>query len=103
MCWQPGNSLEEIEKAAILAAFRFCAENKTKTAQCLGIAVRTLDNKLEQYGRKEVASESNASKASSPDPDAGIPVESVTLNASQQSLSVRKREEIQKMSPKRSA
>ncbi len=47
--WQPGRSLEEVEKDVILAALRFYHNNKTHTARSLGIAARTLDNKLEKY------------------------------------------------------
>lgn len=47
--WVPGVSLESVEKQVILAAFRFYRGNKTTTAASLGIAIRTLDNKLEQY------------------------------------------------------
>lgn len=47
--WQPGISLESMERQVILAAFRFYRGNKTATAQSLGIAIRTLDNKLEKY------------------------------------------------------
>lgn len=47
--WQPGKTLEEVEKEIILVALRFYGGNKTKTAQALGIAIRTLDNKLKAY------------------------------------------------------
>ena len=47
--WQPGISLESMERQVILAAFRYYRGNKTATAQSLGIAIRTLDNKLEKY------------------------------------------------------
>lgn len=56
--WSPGVTLEEIEKQVILKAFRFYRGNKTTTAGALGIAVRTLDNKLEKYendGREQKA------------------------------------------------
>lgn len=54
--WQPGMTLDEMEKHTILQAYRFYRSNKTQTAIALGISVRTLDNKLEKYeldGRKE--------------------------------------------------
>lgn len=47
--WSPGVTLDAIEKQVILTAFRFYRGNKTATASALGIAVRTLDNKLEKY------------------------------------------------------
>jgi hypothetical protein len=47
--WYPGVTLDELEKGAILKAFKFYRGNKTQTANVLGIAIRTLDNKLEKY------------------------------------------------------
>lgn len=47
--WQPGQKLEDVEKEVILKAYRFFDNNKTKTASALGIAIRTLDNKLAKY------------------------------------------------------
>lgn len=47
--WVPGITLDEMEKNCILAAFRFYRSNKTHTAQALGIAIRTLETKLEKY------------------------------------------------------
>lgn len=48
--WSPGVTIEQIEEGVIKKALRFYQGNKTKTAQSLGIAVRTLDNKLSKYG-----------------------------------------------------
>lgn len=47
--WNPGMTIESMEKEAILQALRFYRGNKTATANALGIAIRTLDNKLAQY------------------------------------------------------
>ena len=47
--WSPGVTLEMIEKQVILNAFRFYRGNKTQTAISLGIAIRTLETKLERY------------------------------------------------------
>jgi Bacterial regulatory protein, Fis family len=47
--WQPGITLEQIEREVILKALRFYQGNKTQTARALGVAVRTIDNKLECY------------------------------------------------------
>lgn len=47
--WQPGVTLDDVEKQVILKALKWFGNNKTKTAQALGIAVRTLDYKLERY------------------------------------------------------
>lgn len=55
--WQSGMTLESIEKEAILQALRFFRGNKTATALALGIAIRTLDNKLAQYETEKKAME----------------------------------------------
>lgn len=47
--WSPGVTLEAIEEQIIKRALGHYRGNKTTTAQALGIAVRTLDNKLEKY------------------------------------------------------
>lgn len=47
--WSPGMTIESAEKECILQAFRFYRGNKTQTAQSLGINIRTLERKLEQY------------------------------------------------------
>jgi hypothetical protein len=45
----PGMKLESLEQLAIESAFTHYRGNKTATAQSLGIAIRTLENKLEKY------------------------------------------------------
>lgn len=52
--WSPGVSLDAIEKMVILKAFEFFKRNKVATSTSLGIAVRTLENKLERYEQEEV-------------------------------------------------
>lgn len=47
--WSPGVKLEDIEKMVILKAFAFYRNHKAATANALGIAIRTLDNKLARY------------------------------------------------------
>jgi DNA-binding NtrC family response regulator len=42
-------TLREIEKAAIFRALQFNENNRTKTAEALGISIRTLRNKLREY------------------------------------------------------
>ncbi len=49
IAWSPGITLESIEKQIITAAFKHYRGNKTATANALGIAIRTLDNKFEKY------------------------------------------------------
>jgi len=47
---EPGITLAEIEKNIILKTLEHCGGNKTKAAEILGISVRTLRNKLHEYG-----------------------------------------------------
>lgn len=47
--WSPGVTLEEVEKQVIIVAYRHFRKNKSITAASLGIAIRTLDAKLEKY------------------------------------------------------
>ncbi len=47
---QPGVTLADIEKNLILKTLEHCGGNKTKSAEVLGISVRTLRNKLHEYG-----------------------------------------------------
>ncbi|HCM41280.1 MAG TPA: hypothetical protein DIS93_15085 [Bdellovibrionales bacterium] len=49
--------LEEVEKHHILRALTFNHGNKTKTAQSLGITIKTLYNKLHRYGFLETPAE----------------------------------------------
>ncbi len=64
--WSPGVTLEAIEKQVVLKAFQFYRGNKTATANSLGIAVRTLDAKLEKYaadGKAEKERQDNGQQA----------------------------------------
>lgn len=60
IAWTPGMSLASVEKQAILAAFRYYRGNKTLTANSLGIAIRTLDNKLDSYKVDQKSEEERA-------------------------------------------
>lgn len=51
--WQPGLTLERVEKQAIEEAMVFYRGVKAHVAKSLGIGVRTLDSKLEQYESEE--------------------------------------------------
>lgn len=55
MNWSPGQTIELLEKEAIQGALRYHGGNKTRTAEALGIAIRTLDNKLLIYKEQENA------------------------------------------------
>lgn len=58
--WSPGCTLEAVEEQIIKRALTFYKGNKTMTAQSLGIAIRTLDNKLEKYFEVEKKNEENS-------------------------------------------
>jgi DNA-binding NtrC family response regulator len=45
-----GTSLDEAEKQLILRTLAAQDNNKTRTAQVLGISLKTLHNKLKAYG-----------------------------------------------------
>jgi DNA-binding NtrC family response regulator len=45
-------SLAELEKQHIFAALEFCKGNRTHAAKVLGISIRTLRNKLNEYRGK---------------------------------------------------
>ena len=81
--WQPGVSLEDIEKQVILKALSFFQGNKLKTANSLGVSVRTIDNKLTRY-------QSNAPLSS----ESESHVESVTESPTQQQMPLPKRKKI---------
>ena len=52
---QPGQAkLEDVEKFLILATLRRTRYNRTKTAKLLGIGIRTLQRKLNQYSAEPV-------------------------------------------------
>jgi len=57
--WSPGMKLEVLEKLCIEKAFRFYHNNKTATANSLGISIRTLDNKLEKYEMEGIENEAS--------------------------------------------
>ena len=47
-----GMSLDEIEREVILKTMDFAEGNKVRAAGILGVSVKTLYNRLEQYQRK---------------------------------------------------
>lgn len=121
--WSPGVTLEHIEKQVILKAYKHYRENKTITANALGIAVRTLDNKLEKYAEDKLAEEKQLSEIRKREEDykrrarglaspetlpighetqTGVRVESVVELSAQQPVPMPERQEVQTMPPKRS-
>lgn len=53
-----GQTIDDVEKTLILRTLQACAGNKTKAARTLGISVRTLRNKLKEYGLSKETSTS---------------------------------------------
>jgi DNA-binding NtrC family response regulator len=56
-----GTTVEEAEKMLILKTLEATSNNKTRAAEILGISLKTLHNKLKEYG-SAAAAESLASK-----------------------------------------
>ena len=44
-----GTTVEQMERALVLRTLEHCGQNRTKSAELLGISVRTLRNKLKEY------------------------------------------------------
>lgn len=103
MNWTPGMTLAAVERAVIEKAYRFYEENKTRTAQALGIAIRTLDNRLEEYAAQDIklaeTSTPSLNAEARDSQDSPYRTESDAQMAPQQSLPVSERKEVQKMSP----
>lgn len=51
--YEPGLTLHELEKRYILKALKYYDGNKTQAANALGITIKTLYNKLHEYGEFE--------------------------------------------------
>jgi two-component system response regulator FlrC len=52
--FKPGMTIGEVEKNLILQTLEHTKQNRTRAAELLGISIRTLRNKLNEYGTKEV-------------------------------------------------
>lgn len=127
--WTPGITLESAEKEIIQQALKFYGRNKTQTADSLGIAIRTLDNKLEKYESDRVAEENRRAAATAnhrglldaqrggrpvqvetprpiqniQQPEAGVRVESAEEAGSQSPVPVPERSEVQEVLPSESS
>lgn len=117
--WAPGLTIESVEQMVITQAFKFYGGNKTVTANSLGIAIRTLDNKLEKYDADrrdaELADQRNRQNRDDwlqkqrhnsarvqglSSPDAGVRLEPVTQVASESKVSLLERAQVQEVLPK---
>lgn len=107
--WQPGITLEQIEKQVILKAFAFFRQNKTQTANALDIAIRTLDHKLEEYGKRKESSHSRKTlEEAQREVDGGraregLRVEPASQNTSQSAVSLREQDQVQEVPPRQVA
>lgn len=81
-----------MEKEVILHAFRFYRQNQTHTADGLGIAIRTLDSKLERYGI--ITKSETADEAPVPEAEPGLCVESRREAPEERAMPVRKRQKV---------
>ena len=45
-----GRTVAEVERDLILATLKHCFGNRTRAANLLGISIRTLRNKIREYG-----------------------------------------------------
>jgi len=53
--WAPGRTLDQIERAVILKSLAFHNGNRTHTARELGISIRPLRNKLNEYRKAGIS------------------------------------------------
>jgi DNA-binding NtrC family response regulator len=51
LLFRPGTRIAEVEKALIVATLEHFEQDKKKTAEALGISLKTLYNRLNEYGR----------------------------------------------------
>lgn len=107
--WQPGQTLEMVERQVIKKALKFFHDHKTKTAEALGISLRTLQNKLDKYEEEDIESSRIEQQAKERDeaflkacrakPETGSRVESVVTISEEQPMPVRERTEVQTLPP----
>jgi len=50
-----GRTVAEVEQDLILETLKYCLGNRTRAANLLGISIRTLRNKLNEYAADGVA------------------------------------------------
>lgn len=57
MRWMPGDTIASLEKMAILDAMKFYEGRKTDVSEALGISLKTLYNKLDEYAKEDILRE----------------------------------------------
>ena len=106
--WQIGITLEQLEREVILKALKYFNNNKTHTANALGIAIRTIDNKLEKYSQEDLVLEQRIREREEKayallQAQRGLPVEPVDESSEKHGMHLRKQEEVQKVLPPNNA
>lgn len=102
--------LAEIEREVIIHRYKYYGNNKTKTAESLGIAIRTLDYKLAEYRGTTTDSNQQGGKgfefkgverasADGDDSHCRVAVEPPTKDSEKQAVSMRKASKVQRMLP----
>jgi DNA-binding NtrC family response regulator len=64
---QPGTSIAEAERKLILATLEHCDHDKKRAAETLGISLKTLYNRLNEYGARRSVAVGLASAPAHPD------------------------------------
>lgn len=117
--WTQGLTLADCEKKIIIEALRFYQGNKSRTADALGVTVKTIYNKMEAYGingaddkREDAFSEGYSPikhEAATDSEEAVLPtsrgqnMESGDEVSEEFPMSLRKQHEVQKMSPSKTS
>lgn len=91
--WQPGQTLEDVEREVIEEAFKYHRGNKTHTANALDIAIRTLDNKLTRYAEEDEERKKENGLRS----EGGLRLQSGLEFPEKPTVPMQKREEVQKV------
>ena len=107
--WYHGMTLEEMEQIIIMRSLQIHMGNKTKTAESLGISIRTIDNKLEKYeelkraGEKRTQDREIKAREHLLQAQGRTDVEPTAEVTAQHSVPLRQRQEVQKMPPQQFA
>lgn len=71
--WTPGMTMDDVEESVITSALRFYHNNKTATAEALGISLRTLHNKIAKYSGEPMLEEEEVVEVAPKDLPKGNP------------------------------
>lgn len=113
--WAPGITVEIAEKMVIQQALKYYRGNKTQTAGSIGIALRTLDSKLEKYKADDEQDRRRQEQEFDRQKDyqkrarglsgasTGVCMEPASKVAAQSKVSMFEREEIQEVLPEQTS